>query len=261
MSNLKMGWSPDLPDFRDLNMSSRRVRRFQRQIAKNKKIEDMPSSIDLSKWCSPIEDQQNIGSCTAQSGVGLLEYFQNKFHGKHIDGSRLFLYKTTRNLMGLTGDTGAYLRSTMKAMVLFGVCPEKFYPYDVAKFDEEPQAFHYSLAQNFQSLKYYRLDGGLKNRNQLLQRIKTNLYYEMPAMFGFTVFSSLYEPTNPGEIPYPSKGERVYGGHAVVAVGFDDAGWGEEGYGWLPYHYVVYGLARDWWSLMNNEWVDLSVFN
>jgi len=30
----------------------------------------------------------------------------------YIDASRLFLYKTTSNLMGITGDTGAYLRTT-----------------------------------------------------------------------------------------------------------------------------------------------------
>jgi C1A family cysteine protease len=37
-------------------------------------------------------------------------------------------------------------------------------------------------------------------------------------------------------------------------------GWGENGYGWLPYEYVLKGLADDWWSLLKNEWVDTGKF-
>jgi C1A family cysteine protease len=70
-----------------------------------------PASVDLRAWCSPIEDQGNLGSCTANAGVGLLEYYERRAFGKHLDGSRLFLYKASRNLLGWTGDTGAYLRT------------------------------------------------------------------------------------------------------------------------------------------------------
>ncbi|MGE5529013.1 MAG: cysteine protease, partial [Patescibacteria group bacterium] len=37
-------------------------------------------------------------------------------------------------------------------------------------------------------------------------------------------------------------------------------GWGEEGYGWLPYAYVKRGLAVDWWTLLRNEWLDTGEF-
>ncbi len=37
-------------------------------------------------------------------------------------------------------------------------------------------------------------------------------------------------------------------------------GWGDKGYGWLPYDYVRKGLAVDWWSLLKNEWIDTKVF-
>jgi len=33
-------------------------------------------------------------------------------------------------------------------------------------------------------------------------------------------------------------------------------GWGDKGYGWLPYEYILRGLAGDWWSLLKNEWID-----
>ena len=78
--------------------------------------------------------------------------------------------------------------------------------------------------------------------------------------------------------------ESQSGGHAVFAVGYKDklkitnridgavttgaflirnswgARWGDGGYGWLPYEYVLQGLAIDWWTLSKNEWVDTDVF-
>ena len=104
-------------------------------------------------------------------------------------------------------------------------------------------------------------------------------------MFGFTVFSSYRQAEdNGGKIPFPSKKEEIDGGHAVLAVGYDDnlkikndidrnetrgailirnswgTGWGEKGYGWLPYDYVLKGLAADWWGLIKNEWIDTNQF-
>jgi C1A family cysteine protease len=84
----------------------------------------------------------------------LLEYYQRRAFKKHLDGSRLFLYKVTRNLLRWEGDTGAYL----KAMVLFDIPPEEFWPYKISDFDKEPAAFMYSFAQAYQTVKYYRHD-------------------------------------------------------------------------------------------------------
>jgi C1A family cysteine protease len=244
----------------------------------------LPGSVDLREWCSPVEDQDDLGSCTAHAGIGLVEYYERKAFGKHIDASRLFLYKTTRNLIHQKGDTGAYLRTTMEALILFGVPPEEFWPYDIENYDKEPTAFCYSFAQNYQTLQYVRLDPPLKDTKQTLQRIKTNLAASMPAMFGFSVYDSISQADDNGRIPFPAKGEKVLGGHAIMAVGYDDKmkianrtskksttgallvrnswgrGWGEQGYGWLPYEYVLQGLAVDWWTVLKNEWIDTGEF-
>jgi C1A family cysteine protease len=130
-----MGWLPDYPDFRDYTFQNK-------ELLKRKEILDLvsptgltrreassvPTSVDLRRWCSPIEDQGEIGSCTAHAGVGIVEYYEKKAFNKHIDASRLFLYKVTRRLSHLTGDSGAYLRKTMGGLVLFGVPPEEYWP-------------------------------------------------------------------------------------------------------------------------------------
>ena len=196
----------------------------------------------------------------------------------------MFLYKVTRNLLQWSGDTGAFLRTTMGAMRIFGVPPEKYWLYIVPNFDMEPSAFLYSFAQSYQAIQYCRLDPFGTPRDVLLKRIKCCLAAGVPPMFGFTVFSSYRMADKTGEIPFPCPGEKIRGGHAVVAVGYDDkkkikngvcgketkgallirnswgTGWGDAGYGWLPYEYVLRGAAVDWWILLKNEWVNTKQF-
>jgi C1A family cysteine protease len=279
-----MGWIRDYPDFRDY--TTKEVSR-DLETLKLAKVKDasIPPKMDLKKWCSPIENQGSIGSCTANAGVALVEYLERKATGKHIDASRLFLYKTTRNLLHWTGDTGGFLRSAMGAMVLFGVPPEEYWPYDEAKYDEEPPAFCYAFAQSYQAIKYYRLDPPGRSKERVLKRIKSNIAGNLPSMFGFAVYNSIRQAGVSGQIPFPTATERRTGGHAVVAIGYDDnkeitntgrggettkgalkirnswgTGWGEDGYGWLPYDYVIKGLAVDWWSVISNEWLDTNQF-
>jgi C1A family cysteine protease len=293
-----MGWLPDYPDFRDYTAEENKVSTSLKRLGQKQSIKAMlskigvadpssklSSSVDLRPWCSPVENQLTLGSCTANAGVGMVEYFERKAFGKHIDASRIFLYKTTRNLLRWKGDTGAFLRSTMGALVLFGVPPEEYCPYVVDDFDKEPSAFCYAYAQCFQAISYYRLDPPGTAATALLQTIKANLAASLPSMFGFTVYSSYTQAAATGKIPMPTTGERIIGGHAIMAVGYDDtikikntttgavettgallirnswgSGWGISGYGWLPYEYVLKGLAVDWWSLLKNEWVDTGEF-
>jgi len=299
VEKLGMGWLPDLPDFRDYtveqtDVSSRLKQLGQKSIkamltkagvAAPMDLKKLPSSVNLTPWFSPVEDQNSLGSCTANAGVALVEYFERRAFGRHIDASRLFLYKVARNLMGLTGDTGAYLRTTMGALVLFGVPPEEYLPYVIADFDKEPSAFCYAFAQNYQAITYYRLDPPGTTKDVLLSRIKTSLAAGLPSMFGFTVYSSISQAATTGKIPYPTPGERILGGHAIVVSGYNDnikimntnkygkettgallirnswgTKWGNSGYGWLPYEYVLKGLAIDWWTVLKNEWVETGAF-
>ena len=294
-----MGWLADYPDFRDYTMETAvpkkmvgpketapTVKSLLAQTGVTTPPASLPTTMDLRPWCSPVENQLNLGSCTANAAVGAVEYFERRAFGKYIDASRLFLYKATRDTMHCTGDTGAYLRSTMGALAIFGVPPEEYWPYQVATFDQEPSAFCYAFAENYKAINYFRLDPAGTAQNALLQRIKTNLAAYLPSIFGFTVYNSISQAETSGKIPFPVAGERVLGGHAIMAVGYDDnikiknanpggmettgallirnswgPSWGIAGYGYLPYEYVLRGLAQDFWSLIQARWIDTGQFH
>jgi C1A family cysteine protease len=278
-----LGWLPDYPDFRDCTAGDDTVRSLLEETSVPKLgTAELPSSVDLRQWCSPVENQGHLNSCTAHAGVGMVEYFERKAFGKHIDASRLFLYKVTRKLAEIEGDEGAFLRNTMGGLCLFGVPPENHWPYVEAQVEAEPPAFCYAFGQSFQALTYYRLDPAGAEPEDVLTAIKSHLASQLPSMFGFTVYRSI-GTAGDGKVPFPFAGDKREGGHAVMAVGYDDSveidnrqgtttrgaflfrnswgpGWGDQGYGWLPYEYLLRGLAVDWWVLIKEEWIDTGEF-
>lgn len=243
-------------------------------------VADLPRRVDLRPFMSPIEQQEKMGSCTAHAIIGLVEYLQIATKGEYIDASRLFLYKATRNLMQWSGDSGAHLRETIKALRLFGVCPERYWEYDEEKLDDEPSPFCYSFAANYKGISYYRLAD--------VTDIKRSLAQGYPVALGFSCFESVFleHARRTGVVPYPQRNERHMGGHAVLAVGYvepetgggtkpDDPGhliirnswgldWGTAGYGYLPYTYIdgnaadVTPLAEDYWTMTRMDIPDLS---
>ncbi len=294
-----MGWIPDIPNVSDYDEDHHEVAPLLSQTrlsrtahtgrAKSSASRGAAASaalavdtkVDLRPYFSPVEDQGSLGSCTAHAAVGLVEYYEKRAFGRHLDASRLFLYKATRNLIGVKGDTGAEIRNAMGALVLFGAPPEKYWPYRVARFDVEPTPFCYAFAANFKGIKYMRLDTPAVSGQALLDKIKTYLASNLPAMFGFPVYEEFMSAPADGRVPYPAPKSRYYGGHAIIAAGYDDSiavgpgpndkgallirnswgtSWADHGYAWLSYPYVTQGLALDWWTLISSGWVQTGNF-
>ena len=275
-SGFRLGWNKDYPDVRDYDLDTLAVKNFVVEGVKNSLPPSAKISVDL-----PIPRIQGVlGSCTAHSGTYVFEIHQRVANLGDEPLSRLFLYKVSRKLSGVEGDHGSYLRTTMQAIAMFGIPPESYYPYEVSRYDQEPEAFHYAMAQNYQALTYYRLDSHGSNPDQVLDRIKSNIFVNRACMFGFIVYCI---DDRKGHVLLPGKNHKLVGGHAAVAVAYDDGyeivhpdgtithgafkfanwwgqEWGDGGFGFIPYEFVRKGIAVDWWTMMSTEWLDLKVF-
>jgi len=240
------GWIPDYPDRRDWLYSS--VPRPSRK---------MPVLTDLRSGCSPVEDQGEIGSCTANALAGALEFLQKKDGVPFEDKSRLFIYYNERVIAHSTGaDSGAQLRDGIKTLAKQGACRESIWPYLAGKLAVKPPDACYRDALEHRISRYRRII--------TVREMKTCLAEGFPFVFGFMVFGSFESNrvARSGIVDMPGRRETPLGGHAVLAVGYDEresrfiarnswgTGWGMRGYFTIPYEYLESReLAADFWTI------------
>jgi C1A family cysteine protease len=250
-AKLRYGWVPDLPDQRDIMYSSVTPVR-----------EALPSKADLRPLCSPVEDQGQLGSCTGNALVGALEFLEKKNKIKKFeDLSRLFVYYNERVIENtIFSDAGAMIRDGIKSLKKLGVCSEKKWPYAVKKFAVKPSPACYRDALNHQITAYQRIS--------TLDQMRACLADGYPVVFGFTVYEGFESEivAQTGVLQMPTFEERVIGGHAVLAVGYDDTAqrlivrnswgtnWGMQGYFTMPYGYIKNrNLSDDFWTIRQAE--------
>lgn len=256
----RYGWSPDLPDQRD-----------QVYAAPLRQLGPLPARMDLRRQCPTVYNQGLIGSCTANAIAGAIEFDLMKQSLADFVPSRLFIYYNERDMEhSVPLDNGAQIRDGIKSVNQLGVCPETQWPYVPtppnpntnvwpagARPAQKPPPACYREALNHQVVSYQRV-------SRDLAQLKGCLAAGYPFVFGFTVYDSFEGEAvkRTGMLNMPSSSEAVVGGHAVLAVGYDDvaqrfivrnswgAKWGQKGYFTIPYTYLLTGsLALDFWTI------------
>lgn len=237
------GWVPDIPDQRDY------LYRAIRPVVK------LPKEVDLREHCSMVEDQSRLGSCTAQALAGNLEFLDNIIDHIYTDVSRLFIYYNERVLIDTVEyDSGAMLRDGIKTLKNDGACEESTWPYIIERFAKKPPRRCYEKARAHRIVSYHRIE--------TLREMLICLAEGFPFVFGFTVYESFETErvARTGVVNMPKKKESAIGGHAVMAVGYNQRKkrflarnswgkrWGMGGYFTMPFEYME-SLADDFWTI------------
>lgn len=227
---------------------------FEAQLADP---EFLAKKVDLRPKCSPVVDQGQLGSCTANAiASGLREYYLITNGEPLTRLSRLYLYWHERQIEGtIYQDSGAYIRDGMKVLASIGVCPEADYPYDINNFTNTPDGNAEGHAGQFRIKEYHRI--------KALNDLKAALSQGQPVVIGIPVYESFESQSvaETGIIPMPKPTEQLLGGHAILIVGYDDdkgyaivrnswgEGWGDKGYCYIPYTFFTkYASDIDMWT-------------
>lgn len=220
----------------------------------------LPYSCDLRKTKSfpPIYDQSTLGSCTSNAWCAC---YGEESHD-HLGGSRLFHYYNERKMdKDISEDAGSTLTTGSKVLSKIGLCSEGSWPYNIEKFTESPplECYQEALKHKIASAQVIPQD---------LLHLKQAISSGHPFVFGIAVYDSFEseETAKTGIVTLPLSSEKCVGGHAVCAIGYDDAkkafivrnswgtGWGDKGYFYLPYSYITnHNLAYDFWKIIKTS--------
>jgi hypothetical protein len=226
-----------------------------------------PAKVDLRPLMTPVENQGELQSCTANAIAGAYEYLIKKHTGAHVDLSRLFIYYNARWRNGeQREDCGSVIQYGMESLQNFGACDEKVWPYKSAAVLEQPKRRSYAQAEKFRVLDMQKVDVHLDHWRHCLAE-------GYPIVFGCALFES-FDDCNKhhGVVPMPdpqavARGE--HGRHAMLCVGYSDVDkvfivrnswgedWGDAGYCYMPYNYLMSEKLNggDCWMLRGEEHV------
>ncbi len=231
------GTCRDVPDHRDhLWDAPRRV------------IATLPRGVDLRRRCPPIYNQGPLNSCSANALAAAMWYEALKRGRAHAAGpSRMFIYYNERSQARQPRcNVPVSLRDGHKVVAKVGACPERHWQYRFRNFSVRPpkRCYHDELVTRV--ARYARIKRDLR-------AMKACLASGFPITMGMSVYASFESPRvkATGIAPMPERDERLQGGHAVMVVGYNDAGerfivrnswgprWGRSGYFLLPYRVLA----------------------
>jgi len=222
------------------------------------------ATVDLRQYCSPIDDQGNLGSCTGNAIAGAIDLLDRKTHNLQTRVSRLFIYYYERVIENdVNYDNGAYISDGIRATSTYGAPQETLWPYNINLFRTRP-----SSAAIADAVKRKVTSSQAAANFTAVQSALASGY---PVIVGFDVYSSFegawgnipHGQTGSGVMPYPNtRTEQLLGGHAVCIVGYNNANstfivrnswgtsWGDNGYFYMPYQVIQNtAMSSDFWVI------------
>ena len=215
-------------------------------------ISQLPKKVDLRPYMTKIEDQGNVGSCTANAVAGAYEYIVKRTENldEDYDASRLFIYYGARAMRGNQNkDSGSVISDAIKLLTETGVCSEYTWPYsdDKKVVFCKPNTDAYSEANEHKITETEHINTDLKSW-------KSALAEGYPIIFGTKLFQSFDQQRKKGFVPTPSAADQqrgAHGNHAMLCVGYSDVdivfivrnswgtNWGDNGYCYMSYDYLM----------------------
>lgn len=226
------------------------------KISKNSRAK-LLTAIDLRWMMSPVRHQTGVGACVSFALVANFEAIGNK-NGTEHNLSETFLNYTAKTY----GE--AYISSAISELEMIGVCNETLWPCKEKNINKEPNEAAYNNASKQKIMKAFHVGATDDDLRAVL-----NAGY--PVIISFPVYESFFSTGQNGIVPPPRHGENVIGGHAVLAVGYNEnliicknswgTHFGDKGYFYLPYEYEQF---HDRWailSIIGNTLLDEISFN
>lgn len=244
----------------------------------------IPTKTKNRVYCPPIVNQRELGSCTGRTMYYDTGYFIKRTKGKDFHASALFNYKCSRWLLNLKGDTGSTGSASRDAQRKFGALELKYHHDNNDRFDEELTAMQLAVADNYESLKWFRLDPPKINRQDLLQKAKEYIADGIPVAAAIQIRSSMELGDSPGAIPVPLPSDALLGLHEVSLMDYDDnkvicntktnihtkgafifpnswgEEWGDDGWGCISYHALLQKWIDDLTVMLQMEYAESDNF-
>ncbi|HWH00068.1 MAG TPA: C1 family peptidase [Pilimelia sp.] len=237
-----------------------------------------PAAVDLGGWLpEPVSDQGLLPLCTAAVTAALARYWAARLAGVDFTPSLLFTYRMSRRLAGRPDRVGSTLAHSLAAWREFGLLPERQWPFRPDRVDVDPPAEALAAAARYRRVRYGRLDGPHLAPRAYLDHVRSCLAWGMPVSVEFPLGPSLVRSFGSGVVAVPAPDEPAVGRHVVLVTGYDDdfptedaspgaapgalrfrnnwgTSWGRDGHGWLPYEFLLRGIARQSWLVVEAPW-------
>ena len=247
----------DKPDKRDYQFAAS----FQLPNKIVQKIQATPSVVSHNFKMSGIRDQGHLGSCVAFAISAMKEWQERIEHeaevkagkkdirrGKEYNLSEAWIYWNAKKIDPWPNEEGTSIRFGLKVLKALGTPCEAGWPYDDFDYGK-PESWATLIARWARIGSYWRVNN--------LSELKVALL-DGPVVIGIPCFEEIFYADETGYIPYPAFPDVIYGGHAICVTGYNDTqnlitfknswgkSWGNKGYGYLSYRYIVDFLWDAW---------------